>query len=613
MTNRITLLVTLVLGTSLCLIARADERPHNVILFVPDGLRSQMVRADTAPAMASMRDEGVTFNNSHSLYPTLTTANASAMATGHYLGDTGDFSNAIYVGFAVSSAGGSVTPFLENDQVLSEMDEHFGGDYLNADTLLKAARDSGFNTAAIGKIGPVLIFDHTENSGQKTIISDDATGSPGGIVLPQWVVSGLTDAGLPVVAPSRVDNGQPGSATKSGTLTPNIVQQQWFVDLIDKVVLPKFKQDGKPFVLIFWSRDPDGTQHNQGDSLNQFVPGINGPTSLAAIKNVDNDLRQIREALAALQLDQTTDIVISADHGFSTISKQSASSAAAKIHYSDVPDGFLPPGFLAKDLSSALNLALWDPDHENARVATDAHSVSANGVLGADPKNPAVVIAGSGGSDLIYLPARTTMSEKRNLAGKIIKTLFAQDYVSGVFVDSRLGKFRGTLALDLINLKGSAITPIPAIIVNFKSFSTGCALPYTCAVEVADNPLQQGQGMHGSFSRADTFNFTAAYGPDFKRRFVDSAPVSNADVGMTIAAVLQLTLSCRGKLSGRVLSEAMPNGKIPRVIKARIVSRSAENGLRTILNYQLVGRIHYFDAAGFHGRTVGLDGDMAVH
>jgi len=29
-------------------------------------------------------------------------------------------------------------------------------------------------------------------------------------------------------------------------------------------------------VLVFWSRDPDGTQHNQGDSLNQLVPGING-------------------------------------------------------------------------------------------------------------------------------------------------------------------------------------------------------------------------------------------------------------------------------------------------------------------------------------------------
>ena len=45
--------------------------------------------------MAAVRDQGVNFANPHSLFPTFTTANASGMATGHYLGDTGDFSNTI--------------------------------------------------------------------------------------------------------------------------------------------------------------------------------------------------------------------------------------------------------------------------------------------------------------------------------------------------------------------------------------------------------------------------------------------------------------------------------------------------------------------------------------
>ncbi len=81
--------------------------PHNLILFVPDGLRAAMVDASHAPAMAALRDAGVNFANPHSLFPTFTTANASAMATGHYLGDTGDFSNTIYAGFPVAAAGGS--------------------------------------------------------------------------------------------------------------------------------------------------------------------------------------------------------------------------------------------------------------------------------------------------------------------------------------------------------------------------------------------------------------------------------------------------------------------------------------------------------------------------
>ena len=151
--------------------------PHNVILFVPDGLRAQMVSAETAPAMAALRDRGVDFRNPHALFPTFTTPNASAMATGHYLGDTGEFGNTIYSGFPVPGAGGSLTPFMESDPVLGDVDEHYAGDYLDETTVLKAARAKGFGTAAIGKLGPTLIFDHTDRSGAPTIIIDDSTGS----------------------------------------------------------------------------------------------------------------------------------------------------------------------------------------------------------------------------------------------------------------------------------------------------------------------------------------------------------------------------------------------------------------------------------------------------
>ena len=71
--------------------------------------------------------------------------------------------------------------------------------------------------------------------------------------------------------------------------------------------------------------------------------------------------------------------------------------------------------------------------------------------------------------------------------------------------------------------------PMPAIAISFRTFSAGCDAPLRCAVEIADTGLQQGQGMHGTFSRADTNNFMAAIGPDFKAGFVDPAPVSNAE------------------------------------------------------------------------------------
>jgi hypothetical protein len=127
-----------------------------------------------------------------------------------------------------------------------------------------------------------------------------------------------------------------------------------------------------------------------------------------------------------------------------------------------------------------------------------------------------------------------------------------------------------------------------------------------CPVEVADTVLQQGQGMHGSFSRADTWNFMAMQGPDFKQQFVDPAPVSNADVGRTIAYLMQLDTVDKGNLVGRVLSETLPNGALPEVSSRVIMSDPAPNGLTTVINMQLVGSTRYFDAAGFPERTIGL-------
>ena len=161
---------------------------------------------------------------------------------------------------------------------------------------------------------------------------------------------------------------------RPGTTAPNTAQQAYFADVAAKVVLPMFKARAKPFVLVFWSRDPDGSQHNTGDSLNTVTPGINGPTSMAGIKNADDNLAQLRKALDDLGLAATTDVIVSADHGFSTISKESKTSPSAKVSYDDTPKDFLPMGFLALDLAKALDLPLFDPNDKNAAVADECPS-----------------------------------------------------------------------------------------------------------------------------------------------------------------------------------------------------------------------------------------------
>jgi hypothetical protein len=214
------------------------------------------------------------------------------------------------------------------------------------------------------------------------------------------------------------------------------------------------------------------------------------------------------------------------------------------------------------------------------------------------------VVATNGGSDLIYLP-----SKDKKLAERTVKALLEQDYISGLFVDDSLGRVPGTLPLSQIALKGKAVTPNPSIVVNFRTYTTGCDEPTNCSVEVADTVLRQGQGMHGSFGRGDTMNFMAAIGPDFKSGYVDALPVSNADVGATAAKILGLTQKPKGNLVGRAMTEAMPNGATPKATSGSVKSEPAGNGLRTVLNFQQVGSQRYFDAAGFPGRTVGLEAD----
>ena len=584
----------------------ADVKPkghagfHNVLIFVADGLRADSVNDKDAPTLARLRREGVNFTNPHALYPTLTTVNAAAIATGHYVGDTGNYGNQLYTGFPSPEAGGATTPFLESNAILGQMNEHFGGNYLHEDSLLAAARKAGFQTAAFGKTGAAGIQDVTARDGTATIIVDDSIGTPSAIPVAPSIAAAMKARGMRPTAPKNT--------------TPNVAQQRYLLDIATKIVLPKFKAAQKPFVLVFWSRDPDISQHSQKDSLGKLTPGINGPTSKAGLRNADDTLGVLLAALKAHGLDGSTNVFVTADHGFSTIDNHSKTSAAARYAGSDraagnaqekaSPARDLPQGFLAIDIADALKLPLFDP---NAQKAVDyengEHPSSGNGLIGTDPQNPDVIVAANGGSDEVWLPGDNASDLVRTIA----RVLSEEDYVSGVFVNDDLGEVPGTLPLSAINLKGAARTPEPAIVVSFRTAAIpGCAPELLCAAEAADTSLATGQGMHGTFSRADTMNFMAAFGPAFKGHFADPAPAGNADIAPTLAKILNLRLAPKGRLVGRVLQEALSGGRRTNVTRGWLASTPAANGVQTILNYQQVGGTRYVDAAGYPGRTVGL-------
>lgn len=631
---------------------------RNVVLFVADGMRRDSVQPELTPTMFSLRRNGVEFIDSHSLYPTSTTPNASVLATGHAIGDTGVFGNALYVGRPIRGKDplvATLTPFVENNLQLASLNALWGGRFMEQKTLVELATENGYSVAVVGKAGPAAMQDigeirHSAGVLQPTeavLLEDNHS-----IALPDAFSKAIADAGLAPEPPDR-SNGRPGTLqdngnggsdaagkTRRGTIAANHFQQQYLANAVTQAILPTFLKSPKPFFLVYWSRDPDASQHNQGDNdgaegLGLLRPGIDGPTSRAAVHNADSNLWQIVDFLrnADGNLLDHTDVVVVSDHGFSTVSRRELSRSGERTNsYASTLDavdgatapgrrGTLPPGFLAIDLAHALQKPLYDPDAPfvqsgsgqpsykpivNAATSTSVASpLWGNGVIGGTGKVPEdgsitdaeIVVAANGGSDLVYLPQADRKANEK-LAAQIADFLLRQDYVDGVFSNDDFGAVAGTLRLSDVGLLGRSKLPRPAFVVNFKSFQIG-ADPLVRA-EIADTTFRPGQGMHGGFSRADTFNTMFAFGPDFKSGYVDRVPADNADVAATLACLMGLELPLAGgSLGGRVLSEALKGGPDPTPpgTQVQLSAEPGPNGARTVLVHRDFAGRRYYDEA----------------
>jgi Type I phosphodiesterase / nucleotide pyrophosphatase len=619
-------------------LAQDAPKPRSAIIFVADGLRQGSVNPTDTPALYRIRTEGVYFANSHSVFPTLTMPNAAALATGHLSGDTGQFANNLFISYPVFDTGnlgrdrGTMVPHVEEDAVLADINDHYGGNYLREASLLAYARSYGYNTATVGKTGPTALQDLADVSVVRrsirppvTIIIESATGTPSGIPLSASTLALLESAGLKPMPPAR--NQPEGTNTEPGTRSANVEHQQWFADVVTRAILPAFGRSSDPFVLVFWSGDPDQTQHAQGDSLNRLKPGINGPTSVAAVRNADRNLKQILDYLDTHpDMWINTNVFVTADHGFSTASRReidaagrTTSSYSATLHYKDadgrqeVNDRSLPPGFLAIDLARALDLPLFDPqvqttDQRGVRryARVDPTVAKQTDAIRQRPSEATALIGGTGKiekpTDAKVIVAQTSIhvpDNDRGMVQRIVEFLTTQDYVGGVFVNNRFGAMAGALQMSDIGLIGSATTPKPAIVVNFKSFVLDSEDPFMTGI-IVGGVRQQGQGDHGSLARANTLINMAAIGPDFKKRFVDRAPVGNADVQPTLAHILKMKIPSLGKLRGRVLSEALAGGRQTVKFTSDVArSRPSQRGESTVLMYQRVDDHAYLDEACF--------------
>ena len=280
-------LVLAVVLACLASLAQAQSAASLHLVFVLDGLRPDSINESDTPNLHRMRKEGVWFENTHAVFPTVTRVNATSLATGTYPARHGIMGNSIYVP--------AVDPLRA-----------FGND--NFEQLLKLDEATSGRMVTSTGIAELL-----ERSGRKmVVVSSGSTGSAL-LLAPKAqhgtgiVINGDFFPGKKVAYPDAVSEAvlqRFGPAPKKGGAKDRFdASVEWSMNVLRDYVLPEMR----PNVVFTWMTEPDHIQHGLG---------AGAPESLAAIRNDDHQIGLVLQKLEALGVRDKTNIVVVSDHGF---------------------------------------------------------------------------------------------------------------------------------------------------------------------------------------------------------------------------------------------------------------------------------------------------------
>ena len=254
-----------------------------ILIVVMDGLRPDSINQEDTPTVFRLRQEGVNYINSHSVFPTVTRVNAAAISTGHYPDVNGLMSNSMFV-----SAVHPNLPFNTSDyRELLKLRDASEGRLLFAPSLAERLQAQGLRFAAVssGSTGSALLLSHR---------------APEGVGV---LVNGNFDPGRRVAYPDATNSiilSRFGTAPKE--------ESSQAVDWADRVLREYVLPELKPDVVIDWQTEPDGSQHRFGTG---------SPEARKALANSDRNLGLTLAKLNELGLGDKTDVILASDHGFS--------------------------------------------------------------------------------------------------------------------------------------------------------------------------------------------------------------------------------------------------------------------------------------------------------
>jgi arylsulfatase A-like enzyme len=288
-----------------------QAEPRHVVLIVWDGMRSDFATEKYAPTLDKLARDGARFPHHHSVYPTATNVNGTALATGCYPNKNGICAN---LEFRPAINAREPIDTAEPDTI-KRGDEISGGKYLAAPTFVEQLRTAGRSVALVGTKSVVQLFDRHNNwtivpmrKGPLTIFA----GAPINAVQRDELVK--------AVGPF-FDDTKATAAQRNDFSTRALTEFLW--------------RDGVPDFSLLWLSEPDLSEHN-------FAPG--SPQAIGAIKAADADLATVLAALDKKHARDSTDVFVVSDHGFSTIHRSidiiallNAAGFHADSHFSDAP------------------------------------------------------------------------------------------------------------------------------------------------------------------------------------------------------------------------------------------------------------------------------------
>jgi predicted AlkP superfamily pyrophosphatase or phosphodiesterase len=259
----------------------APAQDRHVVVVVWDGMRPDFVTKENAPTLWKLAQGGVTFRNHHSVYPSATIVNGTAIVTGDYPNRSGILANHDYR--PQIDAKKSID--VENEAAVLTGDYLSGQKYIGVPTIAELVHGSSGKTAIAASKTVGLLFDrHCDGRSGQNVFA--------GASMPHDALFRIAKrfGGFPPAT-------QPGD--RDTWTTKGLTEVLW--------------HDGIPQFSLLWLSEPDDTEH-------KTAPG--DPAALAAIKSSDENLAYVLTALDRDHARSTTDVFVVSDHGFSTIARE---------------------------------------------------------------------------------------------------------------------------------------------------------------------------------------------------------------------------------------------------------------------------------------------------